>query len=363
MKHSKIGASSLYRWKECPGSVKLSEGIEPTQSIYAEEGTEAHAFAAELLEGKNPVIPDEEMRAAVSEYVYIVKEDSHHNKIQVEVRFDLSQIHPGLFGTADAVVYDPISQLLRVYDYKHGKGILVEVQDNPQLKYYGLGALLSTKHPCREVELVIVQPRANHSDGAVRRWRFSSFDLVEFAADLKDFAKATEDPNAPLKAGDHCRFCPAAGICPELHKKALAVSQTEFKPSLTYDRLKLSDTLFKLDMLEAYAKSVREFAYNEAEKGRTPPGWKLVPKRATRKWKDDKAAATHLTFECAFDSTEIYEPQKLKSVATIEKLMGKKEFVNCLSLVEAISSGTTLVPDHDPRQAITACSEFKIITD
>ena len=54
--HSKIGASSMKRWQACPGSVKLSEGIESRSSVFAEEGTKAHELAEKWLnEGEHAV--------------------------------------------------------------------------------------------------------------------------------------------------------------------------------------------------------------------------------------------------------------------------------------------------------------------
>ncbi len=367
--HSKIGASSMYRWSNCPGSVRMSEGIESKSSVYAEEGTLAHAYAADLLEiGKHPSGASAEIIESVMVYVETVRSDAGTNPIQVEVKFDLSNLFPGMFGTSDAVVYDPISKILRVYDYKHGSGLIVEVSSggvgNSQLMYYALGALLSTNQSCSDVELVIVQPRANHPDGPVRRFRFKSFDLVEFSADLIDAAKKTTDPNAPLVAGDWCRFCPAAGICPELGNKALRLAKQEFSPAIKYDPRALSETLSKISLLEDYAKSVREFAYAEAEHGRCPPGWKLVAKRPVRKWRDEEQVSIHwkqVFGEAAFD-------YKLKSPAQIEKLMlskgtggaGKKAVANeCIS----VSSGLTLVEESDPRPKALASaeSEFSVI--
>src|SRR5690242_1931335 len=43
--HSSIGASSMYRWSVCPGSVNLSQGIHAPSSRYAAEGTCAHSLA------------------------------------------------------------------------------------------------------------------------------------------------------------------------------------------------------------------------------------------------------------------------------------------------------------------------------
>jgi len=350
-KHSKIGASSMYRWSACPGSVRMSEGIESPKSSYADEGTRAHELAADWLCDKPVDIEDGEMYQAVKTYVEVVLKDANNNEWGVEQKFDLSSIHPGLYGTADAFVYDSDNKLLKVYDFKYGQGILVEVENNSQLMYYGLGAMLFSDFICEQVELVIVQPRATHMDGPVRRWRFDAFDLLEFAADLKQFAEKTEDPNAPIIAGDHCRFCPAAGICPELSKKALDVAQTEFSPVLSYDPAKLSETLNKLEMLEGYAKSVRAFAYSEAEHGRCPPGWKLVEKRATRKWRDEDEVVEAFT-----DKYNLWD-SKLKSPAQIEKIIPKelRGLVDELSI--SISSGLTLVPDSDKRQKALSSPE------
>ena len=358
MTHSKIGASSMYRWKACPGSVKLSEGIESTPSKYAEEGTKAHELAAKMLTGDWPHIISEEMADYLKIYVNEVYRDAGTNKFLVEHKFDLTEVFPGLYGTADAVFYDPKTKVLYVYDLKYGQGILVAAENNPQLMYYGLGALLSTKSPCKEVELVIVQPRADHANGPVRRWRTSALNMVEFAADLYDYALATTKKDAPLNPGDHCRFCPAIGICPSLRNKSLQIAQTEFSPTLSYDPKVLSETLKKVDMLEDYAKGVRAFAYSEAEHGRVPPGWKLVQKRATRKWnRPEDEMRGELQKRFGLKPNEILDPPTLKSVAQIEKLFSKERKPELNKLVSAVSSGLALVEDSDPRPPALAGAE------
>ncbi len=296
------------------------------------------------------------MYEAVKIYTDMVLNDAEGRDILVEHKFDLSSIHPGLFGTADAVVYFSDQKLLRVYDLKYGKGIIVDAENNVQAMYYALGALLSLELPCDHIEVIISQPRV---EGSEKRWKFDAIDIVEFASELKENAKKTEDPNAPLSPGNHCRFCPAAGICPALRAQSLAVAQTEFSPALSYDPNALSETLSKLDMLEAYAKSVREFAYRECEHGRKIPGWKLVEKRATRKWRDEAVADSVLERSLLHD--ERYET-KLKSPAQIEKInKNLKKVVEQLTV--AVSSGLTLVPDSEkrPSKLTTAQNDFDLI--
>lgn len=362
--HSKVGASSMYRWKACPASIRMSEGIPRTESPYAQEGTLAHEIAAQRLEeGKWPpgVLP--KMREPLEIYVSTIENDkkefNHICHSFVEVRLDLSSVYPGAFGTADHITHWPALKFLRVYDLKFGAGLAVDVEDNDQLKYYALGALLKVNQPIEDVELVIVQPRCPHPDGYVRRWKFKAFDLLEFAADVHYYAKRTEDPNAELNPGEHCRFCPASGTCPAIHKKALALAQEDFAPTLSYDPKKLAQILEWLPTLEAWTKSVREFAYAEAERGRLAPGWKLVEKRASRKWRLPEGEVSEKLKETFGVTDDDIWDLSLKSPAAFEKVIGKNKDIKekLSSLTVTVSSGTTLAKESDPRAAVGA-SDF-----
>lgn len=382
--HSRIGASSYSRWSTkhggCPGSVRLSVGLPNVESEYAKEGTHAHTVASQTLEkyffNKEPdggwLAATPEMRSAVNVYVDFIKAeaiasgaDIKKNHILIEHRFDLSAIHPGLFGTADAVIYFPKERKLLVADYKHGAGIAVDVEDNLQLQYYGLGALLSTGFPCDTVELVIVQPRCEHEDGQIRRWKFSSVDIIDFSADLADDAMATEQPDAPLIPGKHCRFCPAAPVkCTAVKDKAQALAKLEFKAGLPYDPEQLSKALAVIPMMEAWISKVHEFAYGEAMHGRLPPGFKMVAKRATRKWNAPESDIIDYMLDATKrDENEFYEEPKLKSPAQMEKLCSKQINEGLRKLMVSVSSGYNLVPESDPRPPVTldAKHEFTAI--
>lgn len=363
--HSQIGASSMYRWSACPGSVRLSKGIESKSSKYAEEGTEAHEIAANCLLKQNMVEIEPEMQEAIEVYIEFVRSLSANCK-------------PGE---------------MHVVDLKYGAGILVEVVDegeiNPQLQYYGLGAYLtvpvadkprllvehkfdlSSIHPgcfgtadavvvgagpATKVHLHIVQPRCNHPDGPIRSHTIDAIDLLDFSVDLKDYAKATEDPNAKLVAGDHCRFCPASGVCPELARRVTAVAKLEFGPALSYDPQQLKLALDSRDIVKAWLKAVDEFAYAEAEAGRCPPGYKLVAKRATRKWRSEGEVIEALQAK-GVKPDVMFEPRSLKSPAQLEKVIDKKVVAE---FTVSESSGHTLAPESDKRPAVkpSAKEEF-----
>lgn len=391
--HSTVGASSMYRWSACPGSVRLSEGIVSKSSVYADEGSDAHALGAYCLtEGEmacqwagipmnfdgRKFTPTNEMAEAVQVYLDTVRAFVASDKkavLKVEQRFDLSEVYPGCFGTSDATIWLPKTQTLVVIDYKHGAGIPVPVVKgdvvNPQLQYYGLGALLASNYPAKRVRLVIVQPRCG--DGLPSEYEMDAVDLIDFRADLKRFAEATSKPDAPLVPGDHCRFCPAAAMCPALVQKAQDMARLEFGLGVPYEPAKLKLALDSIPALEAQIKALREFAYSEAEAGRLPPevGYKLVAKRATTKIRDQGEAIEFLQKE-GFTDEEIFEPRTLKGITELEKLEGLKpktvKKVKQRPLAPYLisqSSGHVLAPESDKRPAVKldAKSEFGIITD
>lgn len=358
--HSKVGASSAKRWMACPGSVRLCDGLPEQTSEYAAEGTRAHELAEMILSERtvDPSRVSAEMADAVVVYTeYVFKLMNNGADVSIERRFNLVDIHASLFGTADAVSWDEGAGVLEVIDYKHGAGVPVEVVDNPQLYYYALGALLETKHPAKRVKMTIVQPRCFHPDGPIRSVEIDALELLDWSADLKEAVLATEKPDAPLKAGDHCHWCKARGFCPELKGVAQATAKRAFAAG-KYDPAELADTLSKLPMIENWIKGVRELAYGEVEHGRPIPGWKLVAKRANRAWRDEGEAVRSLK-AYGLDERDIYD-MKLLSPAQIEKVLGKDNKDVLEDLVTKESSGYALAPESDKRPAVKmdAKSEF-----
>ena len=356
--HSKRGASSMYRWGNCPGSPRLSDGIENVSSPYAVEGTLAHELAAKFLTpGEGDFEASTEMLSNVMTYVdYVNVRTWPSSKRWIEHKFDLSSIYPGCFGTADAVIYNHFSGHLIVIDLKYGLGIPVEIENNEQLKYYALGAAVDLQLPCKTVEMVIAQPRCPHPDGPIRSTTIDGVELIDFAATLVEKAKATEDPNAPLVPGGWCRFCPAAGFCPALHATAIKAEQEEFRTDLSYDPKKLAEVLELVPTIKDWCNSVTEFAYNEANAGRVPPGYKLVEKRATRKWLSEDAASEFLISH-GVSKDALYE-MSFTSPAQAEKLLDSKKRKALGEFIVSLSTGTTLVHDSDKRQAAKSSAEL-----
>ena len=241
--HSRFGGSIIGRVINCPGSVALCATVPNISSSYAEEGTLAHALAEYMLsaqetdamqhvggtlDGKvdSPKFT-EEMCQAVQVYIdtvatdYDAMPDDTHLYVEQKFVLDIQTAKPGeVYGSNDCLLYSPSARKLIIYDYKHGAGVPVSVEGNPQLKFYALGAIDS--HPdwmVESVELVIVQPRAVGE--AVKRWSPDVSDLFAFKADITIAVMDAQLPDAELKTGDHCRWCDAKALCPKIQVEAL----------------------------------------------------------------------------------------------------------------------------------------------
>lgn len=374
--HATLGASSASRWIACPGSVRLSEGIPSQTSDFAREGTAAHELAEQCLRsGKNAIeFLDEEFEGfevtedtaeAVQVYVDEVRRAAEGNLLVIEQRFSLEELNPPvpMFGTADAVIWDAENSILTVMDLKFGAGVPVKVENSPQLSYYALGAMLSMAkshnvHPVK-VRMVIVQPRYHHADGFVRSFEIDSYTLrVEWADDLLAAAHETLKPDAALMTGDHCRFCPAQAKCPLMHQQAVALAQTDFDDSFsppapeTLSDEQLTGILNKATEFAGWINAVKAYAKHKIESGGVVPGYKLVAKRATRKWADEEDIVDVLS-DLGLTDDEVYV-KKMLSPAQAENILGKKKATRDLLAqhIDSISTGYTIAPLSDRRAAV-----------
>ena len=353
----------MSRWSKCPASVRLSVGMPNNSSVHAQEGTYAHEVAEKILTNQLHDCEDDGIISPVMTYVEYIRElQKGCSAYGIEEKFDLSNLYPGLYGTCDAWVYNSSTSVLHICDYKHGQGLAVEVENNKQLMYYALGALLKLKLPVSQVEMTIVQPRCWHHDGPIRSWKIPVIDLLDFTADLIDAAKATEDQNSKIESGDHCRFCPAAPTCPEIHSIAIATAQEEFSPALSYNPEKLSDVLSKIPAIKAWCNSVETFAFFEAQHGREIPGYKLVPKKTHRKWKDIEDLDTKLLLEVGLNYDQVFT-KKMKTPAQVEDLLDKEGKKLLQEYVFKPDGGSSLVPIADKRKKTKSSVEadFNVI--
>lgn len=229
--HSKYSASGSERWFNCPGSVKISEGLPDVQTIYSEEGTKAHEVHEIYLNslissGKDPAVPEidapwEMKNLALKSAEFIMKQASLHKGSEVfaEKRVYLSFIDPEAFGTFDAAIVDYFGTL-HIYDYKYGAGVPVSPRGNLQMIFYGLGFAHQYDWNFKKVRLWINQPRIKGYQGPV----FWDMGIMVLKAYISLFRKAIENvkyyPDKFVE-GDWCHWCKAKKICPLKQKKQI----------------------------------------------------------------------------------------------------------------------------------------------
>lgn len=359
--HSSIvGGSTASRVIACPGSVALVAQMPPKPSSkYADEGTMLHGIMADLLsdDDRSPEdflgmdylgIPfthellDEKILPALRAFNEI--DPDLTMDIEVEARVDFGDYIPGAFGSADVV--GRRRDRAYIIDWKFGSGVTVEAENNQQLLFYAAAARRSVTtawafKDAKDVELIIVQPPE------VRRWVTDMATLDRFEAELARAVRLARQADAPLATGDHCRWCAAKPVCPKMTGVAERVLQSRLK---TLDNAAIGRLLVQADLVEDWIKELRELAFTMLEEGVPVPGYKLVAKRATRQWVDPAKAEETLR-GLGIGEDELYK-RDLVSPAQAEKVLKKSKLALPDDLVAAVSSGSTLAPESDPRPAV-----------
>ena len=370
--HSRFPASASHRWINCPGSIRLSEQVQQGEtSSYAEEGTLAHAIAEQKLRiaidktvkasdlkrlTKDPLY-DGEMDEATTFYAGLVME--HYNaagdeaELMIEQRVDFSDWVPDGFGTSDAIITN--TDTIEVIDLKYGKGVRVDADNNSQMRLYALGAyaMFGALSDFYNVRMTIVQPRLDHISSEVMTIK----DLLQWAeVVVKPAALLAASDDAPMAAGDWCRWCPARATCRKRAEANLELARYDFQPGDLLSDIEIADILGKVDELTKWAADIESYALQQALAGTSYDGWKLVEGRSVRKYKDEDAVAKALQAE-GFNEAMLYE-RKLLGITAMEKLVGKKKLGEvCKDLIEKPAGKPVLVPASDKREPINSAAQ------
>jgi len=357
MKHSNIvGGSTAKRVINCPGSVALVRQI-PAQpsSHYADVGTLLHDCIAKMIdvgvsaqsllgtkynnvELTQDLIDDKLLPAFAA---LDVIDPNVLMDIKVEARVAFDGLLPNVFGSAD--VLGRIGERGYVIDWKFGDGVAVEAIENEQLMFYAAGGMRTYPEffqGVTELELIIVQPPA------IKRWVTTPERIALFERSLVHAVATSELVDSPLSAGDHCRWCPAKPICPQMNGAAERSLQTQINQ---LDANQIGDFLTIADSLEGWISDLRSLAQQMLESGVEVPGYKLVAKRATRQWVSEEKAVVAL-LELGLAPTDCHKTELL-SPAQMEKVLKKRKMALPDDLVVAVSSGDTIAPESDPRPA------------
>ena len=384
--HAMLGASSAERWLNCPPSAMLTAGMPDQTSPYAEEGRIAHS-AAELkvrkwmnqltpkaykkaltelqathtaLFEKNEADADQrdtswkEIEHCTDTYLDAVKEAyaaaGEFPYLALEQMVDFSIWVPGGFGTADCVIIG--NRQLHIIDYKHGKGIQVQAEDNPQLKLYALGAFerYAMLYEISSVRWSIVQPR---NGGVSQAEPITSMDLLTWAeGSVRPIAEQAGKGEGAYAVGEWCRFCKAKAACRARSDYNLEMEHFSSTAPALLTNDELGGILQRSRDLAAWSKDMEAYVLRMLLTGAKIPGWKAVEGRSVRIWTNQEAAFRTAT-ETGIEEAMLYE-RKPVTLATLEKLLGKKQFEPLQPFIIIPPGKPTLAPETDKRPPITA---------
>ena len=367
--HAILSASSSDRWLHCPPSARLCESYDDKGSDYAAEGTDAHALCEYKLRqalGMEVADPTENLTwfneemsdcatgyaAYVLEQVEAAKQTCADPVILIEQRVDFSRWVESGFGTADCIII--ADGTLQIIDYKHGLGVLVSAEENPQMQCYALGALelFDGIYDIDAVRMTIYQPRRDN----VSTYELSKDELYRWADEvLKPTADLAFAGDGNFLCGEWCGFCKAKHDCRARADANIELARYDFKlPPLLTDE-EVEEILSRVDDLVAWASDIKDYALQQAISGKEWHGWKLVEGRSNRKYTNETAVAGAVT-DAGFDPYE----RKVLGVTTMQKLLGKSRFEELLAAyIEKPQGKPTLVPESDKRPAMnTAKNDF-----
>lgn len=364
--HALLSASSASRWLVCTAAPRFEEQFPETTSEYAEEGRLAHEICelkvlAKFTASANrkkitarlnklkkmPRYADEMERTSDLYVEHLVEKAMGYDSpplVAAEVRVDFAEYVPEGFGTCDCVMIG--GDMLDITDYKHGKGIPVSAEDNPQMRLYGLGALAKYAPfydgMIQRVRMTIDQPRIQDAPSSET---LSVEDLKTWGESIKPVAEKAFSGFGDFAPGEHCRFCRGKAQCrarADVHTALEdfkdCVLPTEdnvahaeknareldiiFPKVLTFDEI--GDLLARGKTLLAWYNDLEEFALGAILRGEDVAGWKAVAGRSNRTFSDADAAIAAV-IAAGYDEALVYE-RRAKTLTELEKLMGKAEF-------------------------------------
>lgn len=418
--HSIFAPSASHMWMICSGSLIPNVLSEDNAGHEAAEGTVAHMVADEWLVsgvkpthmiGKTIVVEENhdwfpieithEMLDAVEVYVNLVwaLPGDHFT----ERRVDLSMLMPipNQGGTCDHAIC--LMGLLKIVDYKHGKGIRVSVVHHPEdprifwyddnlnlvlnansqvlLYAYGFFIEFDPVYHFETIEITIVQPRMDN----IQTWTTTREELLRFGelvrqrayAAWRNDAKRRPDPEA-------CRFCSVKNTCTaflvevwrmvngEFEKLGSEISKSEaakMQKKLESDEFRImavdpnslsTEQLAKLlpwrSAIERWFRDIDDELERRAIEGKTIPGYKLVEGRATRVYRSEEKAIETMEF-LGITEDKMYK-KELISPAQCEEVLQKMGYKR--SALPELLSGfvrrkpgrVTLAPEGDSRKEI-----------
>ena len=400
--HALFSPSAAHRWIACPGSFAYPGNTEDSESsVYADDGTASHEFAAAVLKSGNGVefflgtscvvngktyTLDEERADFIGVYIDACRQLGFGKLHFVEHWVDTSEwLGEGQGGTVDFGVIDP--DVITVADLKYGMGEKVEafytlpdgtVVPNEQLGIYAAGLLRDAQllgYTPTHARLMVVQPRLGHISEYI-------FDVIDILA-LMQRAKAAaataiqalvSQPAAAqqwMSPGEKaCRWCKAKSECPALQKWASDAVRADFdevtEPKDFAPVSDLSAAMRAVPLVRLWCDAVEASAIEHVQAGESVIGSDGQPmkfvegKLGKRRWSVDPGQVEAALVGQLGDKA--YEPRRIITAPAAGKLLDRKKTKNLWTdifapMITRSPGRPMLALGSDPRPVYTGSAD------
>ena len=400
--HALFSPSAAHRWIACPGSFAYPGNTEDSESsVYADDGTASHEFAAAVLKSGNGVefflgtscvvngktyTLDEERADFIGVYIDACRQLGFGKLHFVEHWVDTSEwLGEGQGGTVDFGVIDP--DVITVADLKYGMGEKVEafytlpdgtVVPNEQLGIYAAGLLRDAQllgYTPTHARLMVVQPRLGHISEYI-------FDVIDILA-LMQRAKAAaataiqalvSQPAAAqqwMSPGEKaCRWCKAKSECPALQKWASDAVRADFdevtEPKDFAPVSDLSAAMRAVPLVRLWCDAVEASAIEHVQAGESVIGSDGQPmkfvegKLGKRRWSVDPGQVEAALVGQLGDKA--YEPRRVITAPAAGKLLDRKKTKNLWTdifapMITRSPGRPMLALGSDPRPVFTGSAD------
>ena len=400
--HALFSPSAAHRWIACPGSFAYPGNTEDSESsVYADDGTASHEFAAAVLKSGNGVefflgtscvvngktyTLDEERADFIGVYIDACRQLGFGKLHFVEHWVDTSEwLGEGQGGTVDFGVIDP--DVITVADLKYGMGEKVEafytlpdgtVVPNEQLGIYAAGLLRDAQllgYTPTHARLMVVQPRLGHISEYI-------FDVIDILA-LMQRAKAAaataiqalvSQPAAAqqwMSPGEKaCRWCKAKSECPALQKWASDAVRADFdevtEPKDFAPVSDLSAAMRAVPLVRLWCDAVEASAIEHVQAGESVIGSDGQPmkfvegKLGKRRWAVDPSQVEAALVGQLGDKA--YEPRRVITAPAAGKLLDRKKTKNLWTdifapMITRSPGRPMLALGSDPRPVFTGSAD------
>lgn len=382
--HALLAPSSAHRWLNCTPSAVLEAKEPDTAGESAAEGTLAHAIAelklrkhflepmgtrifnSRMNKFKKDPLYSEEMQRHTDTYLDYIKELSmrYPTKPLVGVELalkpeDFLPFIPDEKGMVDCAMLHGAT--LHVTDFKYGKNVAVEAENNPQMMIYALGTIMHYQlyYDIHDVHLAVVQPR----NVGIKEWSTTRDALMDWGQlTLKPLAAAAAKGEGETRRGDWCQFCRVKGKCRLWAQTIEDVAQFGKQPPLILSQEEIVKALEAGKPFVDWFKALEKYALTAALRGEEIPGWKAVEGRQGNRAFADVDQAFAAIQATGIDEALLYKREPL-SPSAIEELFGKALLEQIGAEHISRSPGKpTLVPVSDARQPYQGIDARKYFT-